>query len=323
MIYCNEELVSLSDIDCTDNTYRITTRTDSDDLCPSIEKIGIINPPYLKRKKSFSHKIISGFRRIEAVRRIGWPAIPARLLDAQTDRLLCAKLAIADNALQRPLNLIEMSRALHLLFNILQDPEKTAQTSTETGLPASPAFVEKIKGLCTVAQPVQSAVISSAISLPVALELREMPEEEGVRFAAIFESLHVSLNRQREILTLTKEIAAREGFSVLDILGCRQLESICHNSDLDRSQKAQQALSYLKTRRFPSITLAEQTFEAHKKALKLARGIHLVPPKNFEDTVYAFTLSFRNLQELKERTSSLAGVLTHPDLAKILGSSVA
>ncbi len=57
------ETVKLTNIDCTDNTYRITTETNIDDLTASIKKTGLLNPPLLLENNS-EYRIVCGCRRI-------------------------------------------------------------------------------------------------------------------------------------------------------------------------------------------------------------------------------------------------------------------
>ena len=116
----HEETVELSSIDLDDNTYRITSETSIDVLAESIRHVGIINPPVLRPKNS-DFTIIAGFRRIEACQSLGWSKIPARILSSGTSEVECAKIAVTDNALQRPLNLIEKSRAYAIISGFSEE----------------------------------------------------------------------------------------------------------------------------------------------------------------------------------------------------------
>ena len=55
--------VPLRHVDTSDDTYRITTRTDIDDLLASIPREGVLNPPFVVAKPN-GFAIVSGFRRI-------------------------------------------------------------------------------------------------------------------------------------------------------------------------------------------------------------------------------------------------------------------
>ena len=119
------QTIPLSSINLQDDEFRITTREDVDELSTSIQQTGLISPPLLIETSS-GHSIVSGFRRVSACLNLGWHEIIARILVPKPDHFDCLRIAIADNALQRPLNLIETSRALHKLSLLLSQLEQLA-----------------------------------------------------------------------------------------------------------------------------------------------------------------------------------------------------
>lgn len=309
--------VALSEIDQTEDTFRITTNTDTESLSTAIQIAGMINPPVLCQRDDTALKVVSGFRRIAAATLLGWRRLLAAVLAPGTDMIACARIAIVDNMSQRALNLLETSRALCLLENALENPAQLPDEAAALGLPDNAGIIRKIKGLCELPEAVQGGIISSAISLPSALEFAAMPAE-ATRFAAIFECLRPSLNKQREILTLVQEIAHREDLSVLQVLADPTIEEALNEEDSDRARKLQKIRACLKQRRFPAITRAERAFEASVKKLKLGTGTRLMPPKNFEGSDYTLVVGFKNRNELKKRISAIKKLPDHPDLAKIL-----
>ncbi|NQT68680.1 MAG: hypothetical protein HQ552_03775 [Desulfobacteraceae bacterium] len=69
----------------------------------------------------------------------------------------------------------------------------------------------------------------------------------------------------------------------------------------------------------PAITSAEKAFEKLIKALRLPRGIKLIPPTNFEGSIYTLTFNFKNLPELIEHKTSFDEITHSPYIKKILG----
>ncbi len=303
--------IQLSHIDLEDTTYRITTNTNLDDLIDSVKNVGLLNPPLLieeseiKNQKSKIFRIISGFRRIEASKSLGWPDIEAWIADPGTEKFECARCAVTDNALQRPLNLIEVSRSLKMLSVFFKDQKELAKTASKLGLPDNPSVIKKIESLCLLPLSIQNAILSDTIPLTIALELKQLEKDTAIAFAKLFDELKPSLNKQREIITLTKEIAVREDTSVLKILQGSCLQEISDNHELNRNQKTGKIRYYLKQRRFPSITQAEEKFGKLVQELKLGNNANLTPPNNFEGTSYNLNLHFSSLAELKEHQAML------------------
>ncbi|MEE8551915.1 MAG: hypothetical protein V3S72_01315, partial [Desulfobacterales bacterium] len=223
---------------------------------------------------------------------------------------------ITDNAFQRPLNLIEKSRSINMLSGFFKDDSSLAKELSTVGLPENLSIINKIKNLCHLSQPIQDGILSNTISLSMALELVRLAQSAGEDFVKLFGLLKLSLNKQREIITLINEIAHRDNISIQKVL--QSLQKILNDENLDRNQKTRKIRIYLKQRRFPAITSAEQAFEKHVNKLKLGKGSKLIPPKNFEGTNYALSLYFNSLNELKEHKATLDKIVQDPGLAAIL-----
>ena len=136
--------ISPAEIDAEDLTFRITTRSEIQDLLGSINKIGLIQPPVLAANPT-GYTIVCGFRRIAACRKLGWTRLTARILEKTVDPFSTAQVAIADNALQRPLNLVETSRALQLLDKFESDSRQRRKAAEIMGLPISPSLTPAVK----------------------------------------------------------------------------------------------------------------------------------------------------------------------------------
>jgi ParB family chromosome partitioning protein len=129
-----QKIVKLSLIDSNDDSFRITTQINIDYLMDSIDNVGVLNLPLLIEKNS-GYKIVCGFRRIEACRRLGWTDVEVRILDSDTKRLECIKYAISDNSLQMTLNLIAQSISINMIFGFFKDVSVLGKSLSVMGLP--------------------------------------------------------------------------------------------------------------------------------------------------------------------------------------------
>ena len=311
------DTVSLTDIDTHDETYRITTCNQLEDLLVTISSLGLLHPPVLIENR-FSYRVVCGFRRIAACRQLGWKSLSATVHVADQDRFQIARLAIADNSLQRPLNLIETSRALNLLADTSPGRQQLKMAARTLGLPVNPSVVSKVQQLCRLAIPIQQGILSDSINLAMALELGKMEDKDAEILVALFRRLKLGLNKQRELLLLVTEIAKREDTSIRGLINEQSLRDILQNADLDRAIQRQQIRSLLRQRRYPAITEAEANYQKQVRQLKLGKHIQLVPPRDFEGTTYAMTLHFQDRQELNDLNSRINRILEHPALDKIL-----
>lgn len=309
--------IALSAINQQDDTFRITTRTDVNDLLESIRYDGLITPPLLIKKQSV-FIVVSGFRRVAACLELNRNEITARILKPEVDTLDCLRLAIAENALQRSMNLIEISRCLQKLSLFIPDTRQLAELTPTLGLPDNPSIIAKIKSLSLLPAPIQNGILAETISLTMAKELESLETDCAIAFNRIFDQLKIGLNKQKEIFTLAKEIAGREGLHMREIMEDKDIIEILNHQDLDRIQKCRRLRSYLRQRRYPRIVEAEQKFELHRKNLKLGHDIQLIPPKEFEATHYRLNLTFTDIEHLNTIQTRLKKIIQHPDFIKIL-----
>ncbi len=312
-----EKIVNLSQIDFSDDAFRITTEKQVDDLMRSINHVGILHLPLLLKKET-TYTIVCGFRRIEACRRLNWFKLEAMILEADTMRLKCIKYAITDNAFQRPLNLIEKSRSIEMLFDFFKDINRLSEELSVLGLSEHPSMIKKLKGICHLPEPLQNSILSNTISLSMLLELAGMSWDDAKDFITLFNTLKLSLNKQREIVTMVKEIAIREDKSILQVIEESHLKKILMNEDLDKNQKAHNIRIYLKQRRFPSIAVIEKSYEKYRQKLNLESGFKLIPPINFESSTYTLQLSFNNMTQLKGLKTAFDALMENPSLKKIV-----
>ncbi len=310
-------------------TYRITTRQDTTGLMDSIKSAGLISPPILTPALARSETrfiIVAGFRRIAACRQLGHSHILARIIPSSESSELqakpafeCARLAIADNAQQRPLNLIEQARSLILLTRCLEDEQRVIKMASPLmGIEMNPSLLKKLRKLARLPAFIQTLVLTDVISLPTALELDAFDPAVTRQYGDCFEQLKLSVSNQKEFMLLTREIARRENIPLTDVLSDPSMTQTLHDSDLNRNQKTSTIRMLLKKRRFPALTNSENAFAENVKALKLEPEVRLTPPKYFEGLEYTLTLSFRSMEELMKRKDSLERVIHHPAMKSIL-----
>jgi hypothetical protein len=310
-------LIPLADIDLEDERFRITTRRDDDDLRLSLQRLGLLAAP-LVFPRDHGFTIVSGFRRVAAGRRLGWGAIRAGVLGPQTAMYACALRAVAGNSLERPLNLIEISRALVLLEQHAPGGRIPPADAAALGLPTHAGLASRVSALCRMPAEVQDAILEEAVSFAMACEIGRLEAGLAVAFARLFRGLKTSLNKQREIVTLVAEIARREGVDPMEVLTDPALARVRQAEDLDRNQKTQRIRVLLRQRRFPAQLAAEDQFRVLRQRLKLGENLQLAPPRDFEGTRFTLTLSFDSLEEVGRLRGKLDELTGHPDFRTLL-----
>ncbi len=308
-----EQIVPLDHIDSEDITYRITTRSGTEDLTASIVELGILHAPILQPRGN-RWIIVAGFRRITACREIRRSEIAAKLLPPETSEQRRIELAIADNSLQRPLNLIETARSLEMLSRCHGSTKQLIKAAVRLNLPGSPDHVSKLLRLATFSPTIQDAVRDEVITLSMALTLADLEEPIADEWVRIFRDLNPGLNRQRELMTLVSEIAFREEKSAASVLFDTSIRQVLSpaSGDADPAQKYRMLAANLRQRRFPHLTRAARRWDELVQSLPLGPHAQLTPPAHFEGTAYQLRLLFRSLDELERHLQTVEKLLQHP-----------
>ena len=309
--------VRLSEINTENQRFQITTDRDQSSLRRSVREIGLVTPPVLYETGT-DLIVISGFRRIQVCRDLTWSETKFRILPSNTAPLRLAQIAIAENSFQRNLNIIELSRAYRLLCETEKNSAALSRAASSLHLPGGPDYMEKLLPLSRLPESIQRGILSETLPLPIALELAKMDTEEGASLAEFFLTLRPSLNKQREMLGMAREIAARDELSVWEVFQATAIQEAVSEDHIDRNQKINRIRRHLKHRRFPTLARAEDRFHEIVDTLKLEPGIQLNPPPFFEGTVFHFSLRFSRLSELAAGKKTIDRILQSSDFCKYL-----
>ena len=311
------DCVGLDRIDTANTFYQISTARDKASLETSIGRIGLICPAILQQTDQ-NLAVVSGFRRIEACRKLRWKTIPCRILPPDVSPLQCAEIAITDNATRRSLNIIEQARCLRLVERAGKDAVVPPEMATLLGVPLNMAFIAKMRAVLAVSETIQKLIIAGNIPLPVAMMLSELTPVDAEAVAAIFNTLPMGLNKQREILLHLNEISARDDIPVWQLLEEEPIQSILNTEDVDGNQKTRRLRLYLRQRRYPRLVKIEQQFHEKIAALRLGEGIHIIPPTNFEGDICSLTIRFSGMDDLKKARRKLSAIIDNPIALKLL-----
>ncbi len=314
------QIIGLNEIDCRDRTFGISSTIDSgwiDSLARSIDHLGLVQPPLIATGL-LEGRIVSGFRRIAAIRRLDWRDISCRVLGTETTPQICAQLAVAENAWQRPLNLMEKARAFALLEKFHPESGSLSDIARPLGLVENSMMIDKLIRLTRLPDFIQTSVETGTIGMAMALRLGELAAEESRRILLLFQTFQFGLNRQREVLELIREIAKRESITISRLLTSEAIQAILDRTDQDRPARGNALRMYLKKRRYPALTKTEMAFTQLERKLGLGPMVRMVPPPYFEGKTYQLNMKFGTIAELKAHHQMLEKIIRDPDLNEFL-----
>ena len=313
-----DKVISISQIDTKDDTCNLSLRTDPDALIDSIRAVGLINPPVLRQRQDLKYQIVCGFRRVMACKALGWHEIKVRVLLGDLSELDLLKLAIWDNRSHRTLNVIEQAQGIEKLSAHIPFRNRLQMLSSLLGFPQNQKVFEKIEALSRLPGDIQAGVTNEIVSFEAAVNLSEFSYEDALSFFDLFKVLKLSQNKQREVITLIQEIAIREDLKPGEVLQSKELRTILDRPELNRNEKGSKVRAYLKRRRFPTLTKAQERFSKELKDLKLNERTHLTPPPYFEGGPYTLRMTFRSMKDFDERRKTLDAMAKNPALKRLL-----
>ncbi|MBS3808566.1 MAG: ParB N-terminal domain-containing protein [Desulfobacterales bacterium] len=304
-----------------DTCYRFTEQGNIEAFAESIRGAGLINPPVVQRRQE-NFRVVTGFRRTAACMYLKWRRMPCRVLAGDTDFLYCLKIAIADNALTRELNLGEKSGIVGKLQAVCDGPHSISALLESLGLFIAPPLVEKLSRVAVMPDSVRLGVACNYISLNVALALESAARDSAEAVAGLFADLRPTVNQQQEIFSGLNDLAGIKGLSISALLKKKYFSDILLCRDLDRGRKLKLFRLELYRRRYPALSRAEAEFYRRRQNLELEEGMELKPPANFEDTEYTIILKFSSEQQLSRQAEILHEICRHPDLKAIISREI-
>jgi ParB/RepB/Spo0J family partition protein len=313
-----DRTISVSEIDTGDDTCRLNLHSDPEALVASIRAIGLVNPPVLRQRQDLKYQIVCGFRRCMACKALGWNELNVRVLNGTPAELDALKLAILDNRSHRQLNVVEQARGIQKLSSRLPKGRRLEILSSLLGFPENQKVFKKLEALSRLPGAIQKGVTEEIISFEAAVALSEFSREDAVSFLELFKVLKLSQSKQTEVIALVQEISIREELQPGDVLQCAEIMTILDRAELNRNEKGSKIRAYLKRRRFPTLTKAEERFSKELKALKLDEHIHMTGPPHFEGGLYTLRMTFRSIEDFEERRKVLDAIAKNPALRRLL-----
>ncbi len=310
------EQIRVSDIDLTDTRFQISTDPcDLSSLALSIETIGMLTAPVVIKDQG-RVVIVSGFRRIRAaLLNKAVPLMYCRVLENKDD---AAPRAVAENAFQRDLTLMETIKSLMLLKGVMPVEKIAAQSLLIFNTRMNTAYIKDLLSIGGMGKTMCQVLDSGHLSLKSAVKISRLEPVTRDFFLDIFGRIKASSSKQREMITFMLEIMARDGISPEDFFGQESIHAILSHDSGDLGFKADALRQFLVQTRFPFLEEKRSRVNGAINKLNLDKHIKFTLPENFEGTTYTMSFNFKSVAEFKTRLSEIEAAGNHPDFRLIL-----
>lgn len=171
-----------------------------EELKKSILTNGLIQPITVRRTPDHKYQLISGERRLQACKDIGFKEIPAYIIDVDSDELMLA-LALIENIQREKLNAIEIGTA----YKRLMDECHLTQEQIAERVGKDRTTVANSIRLLKLPQKIQDALINDKISMGHARAIINL-ENEGLQLQLLDNIISKNLS-VRKVERLVRELS--------------------------------------------------------------------------------------------------------------------
>jgi hypothetical protein len=257
--------------------------------------------------------VVCGWKRILACEKLGLGSIPV-FISPETNDLELFKNPVYENASFRELSVFEKAEILCKLKGFGEVDENLIRRFLPLlKIPATRRYLELFWEVSTFDPALKQALGHHGASLAVLeLLLPYTPEERTLLLPLL---LTQGQNKQKELLTLLRDVAQREKISPRAILQGLVCQTILQDDRLSPLQKADRILDTVREQRSPVLSSWSRAFEAALKALHLEKGVVISPIPFFEGEELNLTFGFRSREEFVQRITELTKLAEKPEFS--------
>ncbi len=277
-------------------------------LARSIEQIGLVNPPVLITEKENNYHVVAGFRRIAALKSLGWTQCQCRVLSSEDcSPLGCFLINLYDNLSVRSFNEVEKAMVVSRLSAWVERDQLRKQYLPLLKISSRDANVDfYIKMENELEEEMKASIVQGRLSMHAVAGLLEM--DSGTRLAVfrMISGVVLNVNQQKQFLEYISDMAHARRMRIEEVLDQDDIRKICDDSRMNNPQKADALLKVLRSSLFPRLTSAEQTFHKTISAIKFPAGVRIMAPPFFEAPYYKMEVLFKSGKELVQKIQDLS-----------------
>ncbi|MFH1123089.1 MAG: ParB/RepB/Spo0J family partition protein [Pseudomonadota bacterium] len=285
---------------------------DLDPLILSIRRCGLINNPLVARNEQGRVDVIAGYRRILALKTLGWGRVQCRdlsaLLPSPLERLL---FNLHDNLPTRTFNDVEKGMILGRLASLVPREALLNEHMPLLGLPSHEPLLRVYLQVEGMEEPVKRALAEGRIPMRTVRALLDLDLDSVKTLGRWLTDIIFNFNQQSQFIEYVRDISVRENREISELMSDEGLAGILRDPKVKGPHKAKHVLERLRQRRYPRLCRSQEAFQEKVKRLNLPEGVMVRFDPYFEDPHYHLDISFREGKALREkivRLSQLEGL---------------
>ena len=269
-----------------------------DELVASVRAYGILQPPLLLADEG-GMVVLSGLRRLQALRQTGGEKTLCRVVAGGIDKRDLFSLILAEHRWHSPMTVIEKAFFLALASRFFP-PGILAEFRQLLAWPGQAREMAKPLAIVGLPPEILRAAHYGRISADTAQILADLPDKD--RRAAFFSltRLHLGDNKQKRFFHLLAEARDLRQETFAAILRLPEITSILSDEHMNAPQKGQRLLDALAALSAPDSSQAERHFQQWESALALPAGARVEHSPAFESDALRLILPFAGRRALED-----------------------
>ena len=297
----------VKDIRMDDERFKILPEVDPGVLTDAVRESGLLSPPVVvERGRRFI--VLSGWKRMEAVRRLDIERIPVFILKEKSDAA-AFEVPVFENLTIREYKSIEKAEIIAKFKKMgVNVQDLSRKYLTLLSLPPWLEIIEDCMKIHSFSPRLKQTAYKQNYSFPVLRTLIYFKSAEREAMIPVLKGL--SKNSRMEVLENSRDIMGRDTCDLFQIFDEINISKILESKSLSDPQKSEKVRQRLREKRYPSLTSRRERFQKALKALNLPENFTILTHKNFEAEGFRLQMHCRSSQELKknlEEMKKLAG----------------
>jgi len=311
--------ISLTALDLEDRTFAFSTPGDLSRLQTSLQKVGLLNPPWVRAVNGDRFQVVTGFKRLLAAVQLDWEQVPARVLPGDTPESRCLLIHLHDNAFYRDFNHLEQALLASRLLEHWERETVVKKFLPCLGLVPSLTILERLLALATLEDPLKQLAARGRLALPGAALLAAWDATDREAMAPFLEHLPFSQSKQEEFLQGLDLLAHREGVPPAAILDREEFRRHLQPGTGTPQTQAAAVRLVLQKLVSPRFSAAQEAFQAGLQRLGLRRHprVRLQPPPALEGPDFHLEIKFQDAGELHKILDDLLRLTGEEDFASL------
>lgn len=311
--------IQLEEIDAEDESFRISEELDFTPVLDSLREIGQLNPVILLDRKPL-RVLVCGFRRIQALRRLGKNQVLARILSEESRSPAgFLELALWDNLSHRQLDPLEKARVLFKLRDIggMPNPVLVKVYLPLLGLMPHESVLHAYISLHGARPGLRRCLAEGRLTHSSVEYFAKTPDQVQDGVAFIMGKIRLSASSQKKVLDLLEDVSAMTNARLDAPLGSPEVSAILADPRLSPFQKGEKVYEILYRLRNPRLSEALERFLAQKESLRLPGSIRITPHPFFETPDLHVEFDASNIERFRELAAALQRAGQAPQLERL------